>query len=331
MPLRSERELGGPRLRPVFRTYGVLLFAAVVGLWGSACGRPGSEAEGLLRYVPASAAVVATLEWPVIVGDSALQGLVRGGNLAAELARLGMPEEDLRQVVIFTDLRSTRDGGTGMVLVTLTRERRILDHLRESGWRVERVAGLESWQKDGEDASVARLSKTAWFVGTNSAVTMVAEAKRDPERSIVSNPLFKEIARAGLHSRTPVRMQVLLPRALGDVGFVLDGAADVLTGLVTIGPIGELLGKIGLAQAVSLGVRREGDRFPLEVVAIMKDEGAARLVSGGLGLLKGVSSLIPNGSPSDQQAQEMLNSLDATREGNRVRLVLSVPEEELRR
>jgi hypothetical protein len=102
--------------------------------------------------------------------------------------------------------------------------------------------------------------------------------------------------------------------------------------LAGVGPLGELLNRIGYAKGVGCGISREGESFPVELAASMKDEDSARFIAGTLTLLKGLGGMTPQnaGSPRDIETARALKSMSIERSHNVVSIRMSMPREAMR-
>jgi hypothetical protein len=76
------------------------------------------------------------------------------------------------------------------------------------------------------------------------------------------------------------------------------------------------MSKIGYARALGCTIGREGESFPVELVAVMKDEEAATFVSGALTLLKRIGALAGQSlarSPEEAEALRNFQNMSISR------------------
>ncbi len=128
----------------------------------------------------------------------------------------------------------------------------------------------------------------------------------------------------------PISVIVAFPQALQDAGGAAVELSSSLLDFAGLGPLGELLRKIGFAKGLGYSIARRGDAFPVELVAVMKDEEAAGLVSGTLNLLKGLALSLPQ-SADDREAIRPLEDLSVEREGEILTIRFVMTERDLAR
>src|SRR5207248_901351 len=101
-----------------------------------------------------------------------------------------------------------------------------------------------------------------------------------------------------------------------------DCLAQLRSGFLVVGS------KVAVERGIAFSFTRSGDSMPINLVALMKDEGAASLVSGTLTLLKGATSLLParDESPADRQARQVFEGMSVMRTREVISVRLTIPD-----
>jgi hypothetical protein len=161
----------------------------------------------------------------------------------------------------------------------------------------------------------------------------VIDVELNPETSFAATqPFDKLVARFNRH-RSPLSTIVAPPPTYQDMG---EAALAITSGLLDfagLGPIGTLVEKIGFARGFGFSISRSDGSFPIEFVAIMKDEAAAGFLSGTLNLLKGMTTLVPqqNMSQSDREAIQAFQSMTIVRDHEILSVTMVMAEKDLMR
>src|SRR6185295_3877450 len=131
-------------------------------------------------------------------------------------------------------------------------------------------------------------------------------------------------------SRQPISFMMGLPleyQALADVGVQV---VSNLLSLSGVGSLGYVIEKIGFPHTIGFSIERKGARFPVQLLAQMKDETAAALISGSLTLMQSLSSNLTSAQMSAAD-REMLKSLEVTRNDALLSIRLVLREQDLPR
>jgi hypothetical protein len=128
-------------------------------------------------------------------------------------------------------------------------------------------------------------------------------------------------------------MILAFPQVYQDIGSAALDIASILLDAAGLGPLGTLLDKIGFAKGLACSISRKGNSVPVELMVMMKDEEAAKFLSGSLNLLQGISRGLPEGgmSQSDQEAMRTFQSMVISREKDVLSIKLVMAEEDLTR
>ncbi|MBC7929136.1 MAG: hypothetical protein H7Z38_01050 [Rubrivivax sp.] len=317
----------GETLRRLKRLHGGIAFcvAALLLACGEAHAARGVTPMGL---VPSGGIAVLRIDWAAARGNAPLREAVKGDEVEKLLGRIGVRSGDVAEAVVFTDFAGSNKSDTAMILKGRARLQAAGNTLRERGW-VERAFGsYRIFTEAAGDSCLAQLRSGFLVVGTKGGVERVIGVESAGGKSIFASASFRKLLAQTARAGHPVSLMMTLPQEYQDAGDVAVKAAAVLLDFTGLGPLGSLLDKVGLARGVGFSFTRDGDSTPVNLVALMKDEGAASLVSGTLTLLKGAASLLPahNESPADRQARQVFESMSVVRTREVVSVRLTIPE-----
>lgn len=295
--------------------------------WLAGCG--GSYGRhSLVELIPADALVVLSVNWQAVRSDRNLITLIKGAEFNHILDEVGVNEQALAHLAVFGDGTDGPGGSAGMLLNGSFNARAVAESARGRGWSMESFGGHAVYVSQSDGTRLAALDSGTLACGTKKGIAGVLRAESDTEESFTSTTTYKRLSKLFKGGDAPISMTLALPQHLQDAADAALKAASLMMDFTGVGPLGQLMGKIGYARAIGCTIGREGESFPVELVAVMKDEEAAALVSGGLTLLKGIGALAnqsPARSPEEAEALHNFRNLSVSRKGEvlTVRLVLS--------
>jgi hypothetical protein len=155
----------------------------------------------------------------------------------------------------------------------------------------------------------------------------VIGAKTRSEHRFTSNPAYKVLAAHFEGKQYPILMMVALPQASQDTANAALQLASTAMDLAGVGPLGDLLSKIGYARGLGCAISHKDESFPVAVSAVMKDEESAKFVAGALNLLKNLGGMASrNYAPqTDTDAARAIQtmSVEQSREVVSVKMTMS--------
>jgi hypothetical protein len=288
---------------------------------------PGRAPSG---FVPAGGAAVLRLDWAVVRADPLLRAAVKADELEKVFERVGVRGGEVSEAVIFLDIADPNRAGTAMILKG-PRLRPALGELRSRGWGQAVSRGYRLHTEGAGGGCVAQLRSGFVVAGTRATVERVIAVESAGARSIVADEKFRLLSSHTSAAADPVSLLMIVPQEYADAGDVMVLAASILLDFAGLGPVGTLLDKVGLARGVGFSFGRGRGGVPLSLVALMRDERAAGLVSGTLTLLKGAASLMPARAEreADRHARQVFESMTVTRTRAAVSVRLTLPESEV--
>ena len=296
-----------------------LVFALSLSLcapWLAGC-HSGSSRESLAELIPADALVVLSLNWQTVRGDEDLLKLVKGSELKKIFGQLNVSEDAVNDLAVFGDGAGDAKGGAGLLLSGSFDASDVTDSLKERGWREQDYEGHEIYLSPTDNTRLAALGSDALVVGTEKGVEGAVCAESDIDTAFVSTDAYKRLSKLLDTAQHPVSMMIAFPQQFQDAADTALQVSSVVMDFAGVGALGQLMSKIGYSRAIGCTIGREGDMFPIELVAVMKDEDAATLVSGGLTLLKGLGALAGGHaarSPEEAEAMQNFQNMSVSRE-----------------
>lgn len=275
-----------------------------------------SGRRSLTELIPGDAVVVLSVNWQAVRGDNDLLTLIKGAELKNILDEVGVKEQAITRLAVFGDGMGGPGGSTGMLLNGSFNTREVIESARGRGWSREGYDGHEVYVSQGDGTRIAALGSGTLACGTKKGVAGALRAESDAEESFTSTATYKRLSRHFERGGAPVSMILAFPQHLQDAADAALKVASLMMDFTGVGPFGQLMSKIGYARAVGCKIGREGESFPVELVAVMKDEEAAAFVTGGLTLLKGIGALTGQSlarSPEEAEAVRNFQSLSVSR------------------
>ena len=283
--------------------------------WLAGCG--GSYGRRpLVELIPADALAVLSVNWQAVRGDHDLLALIKGAEFKRILDEVGVNEQTVTRLAVFGDGTAGPGGSTGMILNGSFNAREIADSARGRGWAKESYDGHEVYVNKGDGTRFAALDSGTLTCGTQRGVAGVFHAQSDTAESFASTATYKRLSKLFKGGGAPVSMILAFPQHLQDAADAALKMASFMMDLTGVGPLGQLMSKIGYARALGCTIGREGESFPVELVAVMKDEEAATFVSGALTLLKRIGALAGQSlarSPEEAEALRNFQNMSISR------------------
>lgn len=303
----------------------VITFCCSFMICLSACIRSG-DPRTLLSYVPSSSFAVLAVKWQSVMKDQDLKKIAKGADIEKLFADLGVTSEEVTEFVVFGDLQSST-GSTGLIAKGNFDSKNLVNSLKKRGWEEQDLEGKRIYVNPRDGSCLTTFDANLFMFGTQSGVKAVFIARAKPELRFTSNPAYKTLSARFDGKQYPILMMAAFPQASQDMANAALQISSTVMDLAGVGPLGELLNKIGYAKGLSCGISRNNESFPVEVSAIMKDEESAKFVSGALNLLKSLAALAPQnqGSQRDMEAARAIQnmSIDRSREILSIRMTMA--------
>jgi hypothetical protein len=243
--------------------------------------------------VPTTSVFVMHLDWERIQRDEGLRKAIRDAGAERVLAIPGVENSQIRTLVAFSGVSGsvTQDGAIiakGRFERTALAQQVTRRKLQERSYR-----GQSVYHDPQSGAHAAVLSPDTIVVGIQAAVEDAIKTAQGLTPRFRDRPeALSMLEKVGTRSY-PVTLLILVPENYRDAGAVAVDVSSMILGTLGLSPLGVVLERIGLPGALALGLSVNGKEYPVELTATMQDEESARFVAGGLTLVQGLASLLP--------------------------------------
>ncbi|HEY0764811.1 MAG TPA: hypothetical protein VGD61_20705 [Pyrinomonadaceae bacterium] len=291
------------------------LFALVF----SSCG---DRNVSLFRLVPQASCAILSVDWSVTKKDDDFRRLFKAKELEASLQRLGISDESIRTVVVFTGVDSQTL--SGLLLRGNFDPKDVQAQLKRYGWTEESLDGNKVYVRSPE--YIALPSSRTLFVGTRDAALGVFRARSDAPESILSSPTYKRL-NSGISTSDskPVKAFLLIPQGTLDMADAALTATSFALSFFNLGGIGQLLKAANVARGFAFTLDQGSrERYPVELCVLMRDEESAAFISGSLNTMKGLSELAAL-DVRDQQEIREFRKMTITRKGEVLVVKMEMP------
>jgi hypothetical protein len=295
-----------------------------------ACFQAQSQRE-LLTYVPASSYAVLAVNWKTVSKDTDLNKISKGVEVEKLFAQLGLPEGSVREFAVFSDPGSSGHMSSGLIVKGSFDSDDVVKELVKQGWTEQDFEGRRVYANPKDGSWLATFHKQILILGTESGVKDAIGAESRSEDRFTANPAYKVLAAHFEGKQYPILMMVALPPASQDMANAAVQLTSTVMNLTGIGPLGDLLNKIGYAQGLGCAISHRDDLFPVALLAVMKDEESAKLVSGALSLLTNLGGMVSKNyaSRTDADATLALRTMMIERKREVVVIKMSLSKKDL--
>ena len=300
----------------------------VLGLSASFSSAVGQRSVNVISLVPPTAVAVVKLNWTVVQQDERFRAMLKADQLNRALEQLKISGRDISEVVVFSGINSSPSGVVGGIFRGSYSVPVVTAQLRSQGLTEQIYKKRTVYLNPRDNSYLAILRLGMLVVGSQKGVEGVIDVDDNPRTGLVLRRPFTSLLAKFVNSRQPISFVMGLPleyRALADVGVKV---VSNLLSLSGVGSLGYVIEKIGFPDVIGFSIERKGATFPVQLLAQMKDDTSAALISGSLNLMQSLSSNLT----SDQMSaadREMLKSLVVTRDDALLSIKLVMREQDL--
>jgi len=296
----------------------------------TACSRSNTQ-RTLMAYVPSSSYAVVAVNWNTVRTDPDLKRISKGAEVEKLFAQLGLPEETVSEFAVFGDGRASAQAGHGLIAKGSFDSTEIVKKLVTIGWTTQDLDGRRIYINPKDSSWLTAFDRHLVVLGTESAVRDAIGAKTKSENRFTSKPAYKAISSHFEGRQYPILMMVALPQASQDMANVAVQLTSTALDLAGVGPLGDLLSKIGYAQGLGCAISHKDEFFPVAVSAVMKDEESAKFVAGALSWLKTIGQMASKNyaSQMDDDAARAIKTMSIDRSGEVVSIKMSMSRRDL--
>lgn len=316
------------RTTPKVSSLKVLSFLACYVLISclSSCSESSSQ-RTLLGYVPSSSYAVLAVNWKTVSKDPDLKRICKGAEVEKLFAQLDLGEGVVTEYVVYGAPGASAQASNGLIAKGSFDSSEIVKKLIKMGWSERDLEGRRIYVNPKDASWLTTFSKNLVVLGTESAVRDAIGASSRSESRFTSRAAYKVLSSHFVEKQHPILMMVALPQASQDLANVAVQLTSTAMDLAGVGPLGDLLSKIGTPQGLACGISHRDELFPVAVSAVMKDEDSAKLVSGALNLLKSLGGMASHNyanQTNDDAARAIRTmSIDRNREVVFIKMAMS--------
>jgi hypothetical protein len=217
--------------------------------WLAGCGRSYGR-RPLVELIPADALVVLSVNWQAVRGDRDLTALIKGAEFKRILDEVGVNEQTVTRLAVFGDGTVSPGGSAGMLINGSFNARAVADAARGRGWARESYDGHEVYVSQGDGGTrVTPLDSGTLACGTKRGIAGVFHAQSDTAESFASTATYKRLSKLFKAGGAPISMILAFPQHLQDAADAALKVASLMMDFTGVGPLGQLMGKIGYARA----------------------------------------------------------------------------------
>lgn len=240
---------------------------------------------------------------------------------------LGLTSSEVGEFVVFGDGRDARVGSTGLILRGRFDVGEVVERLKGRGWREQDEGGEPLYVGPNGQDYCATLDDML-VVGSRAGVSAVLGRG---DESFASNPTYEKLTAHLEGSDGPVQIVVAAPQRVQDMADAGLAISSVVLGFAQMDMVAGLVRQLGAVRGVGCALGHRGQAFPVELVAVLRDEETATLVSGTLNLAQ---SLAPAaGQPADaaqREAFEQLGQMSVERDEDVLAIKVVMTEAQMR-
>jgi hypothetical protein len=167
--------------------------------------------------------------------------------------------------------------------------------------------------------------------GTPSGVRDVINSRTNSEMQFTSSAAYQTLFSNFDGDEYPILIIMAFPEESQDMAEAALRLSSAVLDLAGVGPLSELLSKVGYPRALGCAISHKDRSFPVALSVVMKNEESARLVSGTLNILKNLGRIVSKNyaSPSDTDVRRALQTMSIERSGDGIAVNMTMSREEI--
>lgn len=296
------------------------------------CGGPQARREPV-EVVPAGSAFVLVSDWPATRGDVCLRKMASADEVERQLAGIGLAGNDVAEVAVCA-LASDPANTETFVVSGSFRPRAVLQSLRGQGWTPETYHRYRVARSPSGNVCAAAVGSNVVAFGRPAGVLAVLDVARGKAEPFCEQTPYCRMVQRYRQQQQPVYAVVVVPQEVQDAGQAALGLSTFACGLLGLDAVGSVLSGIPSTRALGVTMTPAGGDYRSELGAVLSDEKAASMITGGFGLLKGLATVLAQTPSSGREGQEALaqaNKMAFTRDGEIVYIAMTMTAEEVLR
>ena len=281
-----------------------------------------------MALVPRQAIAIAKLNWNLVRNDSQFRSMLNANQLDRALRDLNINGSQISEIIIFSGINTSPSGLIGGIFEGSYDVAAVKASLESRSFRKRNYLSRILYCSDSDGSCTSVLRSGRLLVGTQQAVEGVIDVEANPRSALTLRKPFTTILRKFVLGRQPISFAMALPleyQMLGEVAVKVVAALFNFSGL---GPLGFVIDKIGLPEAIGFAITRRGDNFPVDLTARMKDEQSAALISGTFNLTQTLN-LEMFASRMSAADRDRLKNISVVRQGTVLQVKMLLRSEDL--
>lgn len=281
-----------------------------------------------VALVPQRAVAIGKLNWNLVRSDDQFRSMLNANQLDRALSDLNIDGSQISEIVIFSGINSTPSGLIGGIFDGSYDAAAVKSTLESRSFRKRNYLGRILYCNDADGSCTSLLRSGRLLVGTQQAVEGVIDVEASPRSALTRRKPFTTMLQKFVLGRQPISFAMALPLEYQMVGEVAVKVVAALFNFSGLGVLGFVIDKIGLPQAIGFTITRKNDNFPVELLAKMKDEQSAALISGTFNLAQTLN-LEMFASRMSAADRDRLKNVSVVRQGTVLHLKMLLRREDL--
>jgi hypothetical protein len=272
--------------------------------------------------VPAEAIAMVDLRWTEVRSDGLLKQFAVLPRPADVLRSLGVSIDSAESVVAFSTSLESSGGGDTLIVSSPSVVRQFVTSVQQRNWPTRPIGSLSAYDDRSSGYVGLIVSDEVFAIGPQQPIERVAAVTQASAAAFLARIEFTDLGDM-FKGAEPVHMAVAWPSQVRDASNALVAGSAGLLKLGGLGVLGSVVEKFGIGRAMGMSCSRGTVGLRCNIAGVMQDENTASFVSGGLVILKGLSSLVPE-PQRHEGAGVSMSDLTVDRRGTTVTVGLSL-------
>jgi hypothetical protein len=295
--------------------------------WGSmavfclaACGQRAQLPVSAL--VPSDAIAMLDLRWQEARSDHLLKQFAVLPRPATVIRSLGVSLDTAETVIAFSTSLDASNGGDTLIVSSPAVVREFIAAASGRRWIESSSGSLKIYDDPATRYRTLIVSESVLAIGPQHSIDRVVAVTESKAAPFLARSEFTDLADM-FQTSEPVRMAVAWPMEVRDASSALVAGSAGLLKLGGLGGLGGVVEKFGIGRAMGMSCSRSANGLRCRLAGVMQDESTASIVSGGLTVLKGLASLVPE-PPAQVGPSVSMSDLTVDRRGTTVTVGVSL-------
>src|SRR5262249_53781703 len=271
---------------------------------------------------------IAKLNWNLVRSDAQFRSMLNANQLDRALNDLNISGSQISEIVIFSGINTPPSGLVGGIFDGSYAVAGFNATLGPGSFRKRNYLGRVLYCNDADGSCTSLLRSGRLLVGTQQAIEGVINVEANPRGALTMRKPFTTMLRKFVVGSQPISFAMALPLEYQMVGEVAVKVVAALFNFSGLGPLAFVIDKIGLPQAIGFAITRSGDNFPVELMANMKDEQSAALISGTFSLAQSLN-LEMFANQMSAADRDRLKNVSVVRQGTVLQVKMLLRREDL--